>query len=63
MEKLKIRYVTRCTIRCPANSYCEEELKVCYGCHYFRGLEYIDDGFKNLVCGYRMSIDEKGENT
>ncbi len=56
MEKIPIRVL----VECPGHFYMEQELELCHSCDYFEGLEYIDNGFKNVVCSYD-SLGDEGE--
>lgn len=57
MEKIPIRVV----VDCPKFFYREQTIEWCYTCDYFKGMEYIDDGFKNVTCSYNLLEDGEGE--
>lgn len=57
MEKIPIIAV----VECPLQFYRKIDIRECYNCDNFKGMEYIDDGFKYVVCSYGSLIDEEGE--
>ena len=57
MEKVPIRVL----VGCPKYFYRQYELEWCYSCDYFGGMEYIENGFKSVICNYNLLVDEEGE--
>lgn len=55
MEKVPIRVL----VECPKYFYRQYELEWCYSCDYFGGMEYIEDGFKSVICNYNLLEDEE----
>lgn len=40
-------------VHCPkSGKKIVQEIKECYKCDHFQGLEYIENGFENVICNF-----------